>query len=83
MRSNVDFLQHVSYGDFVGGLKKTGIAIDDIDGGLLVASDDLAGDHQVLVIAAELCLGGLGGEDGDGKDQGRQEQQIDRNQSRQ
>ena len=30
MRSNVDFLQHVSYGDFVGGLKKTGIAIDDI-----------------------------------------------------
>ena len=30
MRSSVDFLQHVSYGDFVDDLKKTGIAIDDI-----------------------------------------------------
>ncbi len=30
MRSNVDFLQQVSYGDFADGLKKTGIAIDDI-----------------------------------------------------
>ena len=30
MRSNLDFLQQVSYGDFADGLKKTGIAIDDI-----------------------------------------------------
>tara|TARA_Y100001934_G_scaffold63405_1_gene78703 strand:- start:66 stop:1808 length:1743 start_codon:yes stop_codon:yes gene_type:complete len=30
MRSNLDFLQQVSYGDFADGLKKTGIAINDI-----------------------------------------------------